>query len=66
MNLRRLFELKGRIAIVTKGSIGLGRQIAQGLAEMGADVVLCARKVSRCEDAAEELAQFGVRTLAVE
>jgi len=66
MNVRHLFELKGRVAIITGGSIGLGRQIAQGLAEMGADVVLCARKVSRCEEAAKELAQLGVRTLALE
>jgi NAD(P)-dependent dehydrogenase (short-subunit alcohol dehydrogenase family) len=66
MNVRQLFELKGRVAVVTGGSIGLGRQIAQGLAEMGADVVLCARKVARCEVAAKELAELGVRTLAVE
>jgi len=64
-NARDLFNLAGRVAIVTGGSIGLGRQIAQGLAEMGAHVVLCARKKERCQQAAEELQQLGVRTLAL-
>ncbi len=65
MNVKQLFDLKGRVAIVTGGSIGLGRQMAEGLAEMGADLVLCARKVERCEQAAAELKTLGVRTLAV-
>ena len=55
MHTRELFNLSGRVAIVTGGSVGLGRQMAQGLAEMGANVVLCARKKERCEAAAEEL-----------
>ncbi len=38
--------------------------MAQGLAEMGANVVLCARKKERCEQAAKELCQLGVQTLA--
>jgi len=65
MNVKQLFDLTGRVAIVTGGSIGLGRQMAEGLAEMGADLVLCARKRERCERAAEELRAFGVKTLAV-
>ncbi len=64
MNVRQLFDLSGRVAIVTGGSIGLGQQIAEGLAEMGANVALCARKVERCQEAADELRKLGVRTLA--
>src|SRR5215831_8440201 len=65
MNTKSLFDLSGRIAIVTGGSIGLGRQMAEGLAEMGANLVLCARKTERCEQAAEELRQLGAKTLAL-
>ena len=39
MNVRQLFDLTGRTAIITGGSIGLGRQMAEGLAEMGANLV---------------------------
>src|SRR6266404_400541 len=65
VNIRQLLDLSGRRAIITGGSVGLGRQMAEGLAEMGANVVLCARKKERCERAAEELKQLGVKTLAL-
>lgn len=65
MHVKQLFELTGRVAIVTGGSIGLGRQMAEALAEMGANIVLCARKKERCEKAAEELQKLGVKTLAL-
>jgi NAD(P)-dependent dehydrogenase (short-subunit alcohol dehydrogenase family) len=65
LNVRQLFDLTGRVAIITGGSIGLGRQMAEGLAEMGADVVLCARKEERCHQAAEELQQLGVKAIAI-
>ncbi|MGA8104728.1 MAG: SDR family oxidoreductase [Candidatus Acidiferrales bacterium] len=65
VSAKQLFELTGRVAIVTGGSVGLGRQMAEGLAEMGANLVLCARKKERCEQAAEELRALGVQTLAI-
>jgi NAD(P)-dependent dehydrogenase (short-subunit alcohol dehydrogenase family) len=64
VNVKQLFDLTGRVAIITGGSIGLGRQMAEGLAEMGAHLVLCARKEERCHEAAEELQQFGVKAIA--
>jgi gluconate 5-dehydrogenase len=66
MRTRELFDLSGRVAIVTGGGKGIGRQMAEGLAELGADLVLCARKAGRCEAAAEELAAVhGVRALGL-
>jgi len=65
MKAAQLFDLTSRTAIVTGGSTGLGRQMAEGLAEMGANLVLCARKKERCEQAAHELSALGVKTLAL-
>jgi NAD(P)-dependent dehydrogenase (short-subunit alcohol dehydrogenase family) len=65
MRVQQLFDLNGKVAVVTGGSIGLGRQMAEGLAEAGADLVLCARKKERCEKAAKELEALGADTLAL-
>jgi gluconate 5-dehydrogenase len=62
---QELFDLSGKVAIVSGGGSGIGRQMATGLAEAGADLVLCARKVERCEEAARELEGLGRRTLAL-
>jgi NAD(P)-dependent dehydrogenase (short-subunit alcohol dehydrogenase family) len=51
-----LFDLSGKVAIVTGGGSGIGRQMAHGLADAGAELVLCARKVERCEEAARDMA----------
>src|ERR1700693_6050072 len=64
-NVRQLLDLTGRVAMITGGSVGLGRQMAEGLAEMGASLVLCARKKERCESTAEELKALGIATLAL-
>jgi NAD(P)-dependent dehydrogenase (short-subunit alcohol dehydrogenase family) len=60
-----LFDLSGKVAIVTGGGSGIGRQMATGLAEAGADVALCARKADRCEEVAKELEQLGVRAFGM-
>ena len=65
MKTREMFDLTGRVAIVTGGSVGLGRQMAEGFAEMGASLVLCARKKERCRQACEELQKLGVQVLAL-
>jgi len=63
--VKQLFDLTGRVAIITGGSIGLGRQMAEALAEMGANLVLCARKKERCEETAHDMKKLGVRALAM-
>lgn len=65
MKVNELFNLKGKTAIVTGGGRGIGRFIAGGLAEAGADVVIASRKVQKCEEAANELKSLGVKSLAV-
>lgn len=50
------FDLSGKVAVVTGGSRGIGRSIAGGLAEVGADVVIASRKLDACQRAAEEVA----------
>src|SRR3989441_2900471 len=44
VHIKELFDLSGRVAIVTGGSRGLGREMAEGLAEAGASLMLCARR----------------------
>src|SRR2546430_4540024 len=43
-HIKELFDLSGRVAIVTGGSRGLGKEMAEGLAEAGASLMLCARR----------------------
>jgi NAD(P)-dependent dehydrogenase (short-subunit alcohol dehydrogenase family) len=65
MSLLDRFRLDGRVAIVTGASSGLGAAFALGLAEAGADVAICARRVSRLEETADRVRALGRRCLAV-
>ena len=60
-----LFDLSGRVGVVTGGSKGIGLGIARGLARAGADVALWARDEAQCSVAAKELEGLGVRALPV-
>jgi gluconate 5-dehydrogenase len=64
MNLKQLFDLHGRVAIVTGGSRGLGLQIAEALGEMGAKVALTARKKDELDSAVAHLAKLGIEANA--
>lgn len=59
-----LFRLDGKTALVTGGGRGLGEQIAEGLAEAGANVVVCSRKLEACQKVSQRLEEMGVRSMA--
>lgn len=65
MDIGELFDLHGKTAIVTGGGKGLGAQIAHGLAEAGANVVVCSRDLAACKKVSEELEKKGIHSLAL-
>jgi NAD(P)-dependent dehydrogenase (short-subunit alcohol dehydrogenase family) len=60
----RLFDLSGRVALVTGGSRGLGLAISRALSSAGADLVIASRKEDACDQVAEELRAAGGRAVA--
>jgi len=59
MDTRNLFSLQGRTALVTGGSRGIGRMIAEGFLAQGARVYISARKAEACNQTAKELSSLG-------
>lgn len=64
MRVQQLFDLAGRTALVTGGGRGIGRHLALGLAEAGADVAVASRKLENCEAIAAEIRALGRRAFA--
>ena len=58
-----LFDLTGRVAVVTGGSRGLGREMVLAFAQQGADVVIASRKIENCQAVAGEVEAIGRRAL---
>ena len=58
-----LFDMSGKVAVVTGGSRGLGRELVLAFAERGADVVIASRKLENCEAVADEVRARGRRAL---
>ena len=60
-----MFDLKGRVAVISGASSGLGKQMARGFADQGADLVILARRVEKLEELKAELEQKGVKVLPI-
>lgn len=63
--MSELFSLKGRVALVTGGSRGIGKMIAAGFIDQGAKVYITARKAQACIETAEELSKGGGECIAI-
>lgn len=66
MPITNMFDLKGKVAIVTGGNGGIGLGMARGLATAGADIVVAARNAEKSMAAVEELMALGVKANAVQ
>jgi len=63
--LRQLFDMTGRVVIVTGGTRGIGRALAEGYTAAGAKVVVTSRKAAACDETAKHLRAIGGEALAV-
>lgn len=60
-----MFDLHGKVAVVTGASVGLGRGFAFAMARQGADVAILARRKEKLDQVAEEVRSLGVKCLPV-
>ena len=60
-----MFDLKGRVAVISGASSGLGRQMATAFAKQGADIVILARRMERLEELKNELSNLNIKILPI-
>jgi NAD(P)-dependent dehydrogenase (short-subunit alcohol dehydrogenase family) len=65
MKVLDMLSLKGKVAVVTGGSSGLGVTFAQALAEVGANIVLAARRIDKMNEVGDDLTRLGVKVRSV-
>lgn len=65
MNAKEQFNLSGKVAIVTGSSKGIGKAIAKGLAEQGAQVVISSRDQEACDEVANELKKHDLKAIGI-
>ena len=61
-----LFDLSGKVAMISGGGDGIGQAMATGLAEAGADIVVFSRRLEKCEETVHEIEKGGARALALQ
>ncbi|MFJ5623630.1 SDR family NAD(P)-dependent oxidoreductase [Peribacillus loiseleuriae] len=66
MDYQQLFSLKGKTALVTGGARGLGKAMAEALAQVGANIIIADMELTSAQQAAKELASFGGKTLGLQ
>lgn len=65
MSINEQFNLEGKVAIVTGSSKGIGKSIALGLAQNGAQVVISSRKQEACDDVVREFSEEGLKAIGI-
>lgn len=65
MSVKKLFDISGKIAMITGGSRGLGLQMAEALGEMGCRLAITARKQNELDEAAAHLKSLGIEVLTI-
>ena len=65
MNTHQQFNLEGKVAIITGSSKGIGKAIAKGLAEKGAQVVISSRSQDACDEVVKEFTELGLKATGI-